>query len=427
MSSKSLFFISTCLSLSIFTLESATADQVQNSPPPKTPDYFNFKSDGFEINVGGAIKLDGMYDVNAQGSDYGLNPAQIPLNGVRVAQGNSNIGIKASRLHVGAAKSFGDVKTRAFVEIDFAHDGNATTVTPSPRLRQAYVAFNEEENNSFLVGQTWMNFADLKAFARTLDNYYGAFWNPQVQYKRKFGNFSLAVSLEKPDTSYIDSNNNLNDNNGLGVSKAPDLAAQFVWTHGRGHLALRGIARSLQAFVTPSNTTSLPSGGASTVNLSKRVFGWGLGFSGRFNVYEKNSIYWQVNGGQGVNYYIDDSSSQDIYVQYPTAANPRLAPRVKTILTMNYILGVEVWYTDRLSSNFSGSLTKMSKINGISVSLNNYNRLQQRFFANLIYKILPSTDIGLEAMHFKRTSGTTQKFKGKDTRFLISLIYKFGA
>lgn len=421
---KLFFFFLTYFSLGIFTKNASSAATIPE--PIQTPhltNYFTFMSDDFIIRLGGRVKLDGIYDVNAEGNAYGLNPATIPLQGVTPEadnKGHFNYGIGGSRLHLDARKTFCNIDTRAYIETDFAKDLNNTTNNPAPRIRHFYVDF-DFKGSDLLVGQTWFNFQDIDAFARTLDNLYGGFWQAQVRYTQKFGyGLSLSFAIEKPDSQYVDSSNQLNNNNGFGKSQVPDLSAKLRLDHPRGHIALSGILRSLQAFVSSRNDDSLKT-------FTKHTSGWGIGFTGRLIVYNKSSIYWQVNGGQGLDRYIDDSSNQDLYIQFPTAANPTLHAKIKAIPVVNYILGVEICFTDRLSSNLAASITCISKVKGIDVSLTNYNRLQQRYHANIIYKALPSTDVGLEIMHYTRRAGTTKTFHGKDTRILISLIHNFGA
>jgi DcaP outer membrane protein len=407
------------LSLLILAHAPAHAEKAQ-----KKTSLLSFSYDDFAIRLGGRIKLDAFYDCDAQGGVYGLDPSTLPLKGINSAaekKGHFNVGVVASRLSVDVKRDFESVKTHAFFELDFSKDSSQTTDNPSPRIRHAYVTFDVTECDSFLIGQTWFRFQDLNAFAMTLDNLYGGFWQPQVRYTRKLGKsgMSLSAALAQPDTQYIDSTNTLSDNTGFGQSKLPDFEAQLTWDHSRGHLTVSGLARRLQAKVNRADGALVP--------LHKSALGWGIGFSGRQKIYKESSIFWQVNGGKGLDRYIDDASNQDLFVQFPVTGSESLLTRVAAIPAINYIFGVEIWYTDRLFSNIAASITKLRSIKGMTrnstVSFTNYNRLQQRYHVNLIYKLFSNTNIGIEAMHYRRTAGAPTTYRGKDTRILVSFSY----
>jgi hypothetical protein len=376
---------------------------------------------GFNFKLGGQVKLDGYYDVNARGGTFGLDPTTLPLIGLNpLAQnkGHFNFSLLGSRLYLGAEKDFGNLPTSAYVEFDFAKDQDVTTNSLSPRIRHLYTTI-DVKTGIFLIGQTWLTYQDTDAFANTLDNLYGGSRQPMIRYTHRVTpQVNWAFALEKPQNQYIDSFNNLFDNNTFGKSQMPDLTTQLRWNHCYGHLSLSGVARRLQAFLRMGDNGSL-------VNVDKKAFGWGTGFSGRFNFYKKSGFYWQINGGKGPGHYFDDAT-QDFYLEYPTVGSPLLQTRLQTLTTSNFIAGVEIWLADKLAATLAGSITHYKKPTN-TPALTNFNRTQQRYHANLIYQTSKGYDLGIEVMHYRRKAGTATQFKGKDTRILASFIYRFGA
>jgi hypothetical protein len=383
--------------------------QQQSEPAPERENL------GFSYRIGGTIKVDAFYDINAKGAVFGLDAADLPLKGMDVAAQNRrhfNAGISASRVFAEATKTFNALETNAYIELDFARDTlskSSTTTSLSPRVRHAYV-----KAAGFLVGQTWYTFQDMSAFTNTLDNLYGGSRQTMIRYTLDFSKYiTLAVAAERPNTEYIQHNSTLNDNSDYGKSQLPDFATQLKFKHTTGHMALSGVVRRLQVRV-PQSVTGLSS------DFTKSQAGWGVGLTGRQNIYKNSGFIWQINGGQGIGRYIDDLNNQAAYLQYGIGIRPQFS----AIKAINYIAGAEIWWTAKLSTNLGASITRLSKPK-TSLAVTGFNTTQQRYHLNMIYNILPNSQIGMEIMHYHRRAGLQTKRNGKDTRILSSFIYKF--
>ncbi|MBW8309905.1 MAG: hypothetical protein K0M45_09800 [Candidatus Paracaedibacteraceae bacterium] len=369
----------------------------------------------FRYRVGGTVKVDAFYDINAKGATYGLDVASLPLKGMDANAKNRrhfNASISASRLFAEASKSFNVIDTKAYIELDFAKDAlneSAITTSLAPRIRHAYV-----KAGNFLLGQTWYTFQDMSAFTNTLDNLYGGSRQAMVRYTADFTkSLSLAVAAERPNTEYILNDSSLNDNSKYGKSQLPDFATQFKWKHTNGHMAISGVVCRLQVRV-PQSVTGL------TSDFNKDQTGWGIGFTGRQNFYKNIGFIWQINGGQGAGRYIDDLNNQAAYLQY----GPGISPKFSALKVMNYIVGAEIGWTSKLSTNVGASLTRISKPQ-TSLPVIRFNTTQQRYHLNTLYNILPNSQVGLEVMYYHRCAGLQTKRNGEDTRILTSFIYKF--
>lgn len=375
--------------------------------------------DDLTIKVGGRVKLDAYYDVDAKAGTYGVFGGLMPLDGSLEAnrKGHTNFALTGSQISVEAKRAFNGLPSRAYVEIDFSKDSSTTTSSYSPRIRHLYA-----ELAGLLIGQTNFTFSNPEAYGRNLDNLYGQGRQAMVRYTHKFSRcLKLAVAVEKPISQYIDSSGNFLDNTTDGQSKLPDFATQLRYDYNTiGHIALSGVARRLAAKTVAGLNNALSS-------YSANGWGWGVGLSGKFKFYENNAIFGQANAGRGIGRYIDDlnnNNGQDFYLQVATVANPGLTNQFNILRTFNILGGFELWASDKINLNLGASLTKIQTPSGI-LSIPTYNRKLQRYFGNVIYKLLPNSDVGLQLMHYKRGAGTSVHQHGKDTRILASFIYKF--
>lgn len=384
----------------------------EENPPAPTP--LNDSS----IKVGGRVKLDAYHDMNARDGTYGIFGGRIPLEGIdadATRKKHTNFALTGSRISVEAKKAFGSLPTRAYFEIDFSKDASPSTSSYAPRLRHFYAEFA-----NFLIGQTNYTFSDPAAYGTSLDNLYGQGRQAMLRYTHPFNEkLKLAIAAEKPDSQYLSAAGNFETNANDGQSKYPDIATQLRYEDNKwGHMAISGIVRRVGAKTT-ANT--------SLVSYQQNAWGWGLGISGKYKFYRNHAVFGQASGGRGIGRYIDDlnnNNGQDFYLQIPTAANPGLSSRFEMLRAFNILGGLELWPTEKMNLNFGGSLTRLQVPQGIA-NVPQFNKNLQRYFANIIYKLLPNSDIGFQIMHYKRHAGTLTSYKAKDTRLLVSFIYRF--
>lgn len=372
------------------------------------------------IKVGGRVKLDAYYDVDAIEGTYGVFGGLMPLYGINPdakRNGHTDFALAGSQFSIEANQSFSGLPTREYLEVDFSKDSSTTTSSYSPRIRHFYM-----ESTGLLVGQTNYTFSDPEAYGRSLDNLYAQGRQAMIKYTHKFSNcLKLAMAAEKPVSQYIDTAGNFFDNTNDGQSKIPDFATQLRYDYSNiGHIAFSGVARRLGAKTAIGLNNALTS-------FTANSFGYGLGISGKVKFYQNNAFFGQINGGRGIGRYIDDlnnNNGQDFYLQVPTTANPNVTSRFNVLRAFNILGGFEFWPDEKININMAASITKIHVPDGMP-NVPNFNRNLQRYFGNLIYKVLPNSEVALQLMHYKRRAGTTLHYSGKDTRILTSFIYKF--
>ncbi len=410
--------------------------------PQSVTGYKIMSGDDFSLTLGGRVRVQGFYDVDGRqpGASYGLDDANLPLRKTPVLDSNAykkghfNYNLQSSRFSMDAHKKFRGIDYRGYLELDF--NGNASTTSNSftPRLRHGYF-----EACGWLVGQTRYTFSDTDAFITTLDNTYGPDRQAMIRFMYKITpELSLTMAAERPNTqSYqfavnsgsgttVPANTGYFDNDSSAAalkSQLPDGAMNLKYNSKWGHVALRGVLRDLQA------RTKIGTSLGPIENYKESKLGWGVGLSTKLKVIPCFSILAQGNYGKGIGRYIDDLSNSNPYDSifiYPTtgAAQVVYKSTLRPIKAWNLIGGIEIHYTDKLWSNFAYSITKMSLPRILkSIPVTDLHRKLQRYAGNILYELLPNTQIGLEILHYKRKAGTTNSYNGKDTRIIVGLTY----
>src|SRR5690554_8105212 len=76
-----------CLALTIFALSNQSVHA------------FEFKAGDTDVNISGYVKLDAIYDVDADIGDFAILP-RVGLDGSNVAEGHSNLHARQSRIRL---------------------------------------------------------------------------------------------------------------------------------------------------------------------------------------------------------------------------------------------------------------------------------------------------------------------------------------
>lgn len=250
-------------------------------PKPMAGKGLQWQVGEYTMKLGGYVKVDVIHDLDEIGSTDQFDPRTIPTNDEVDDGVNTRLHARQSRLNldVKGPTSAGDV--RVFVEGDFFGDGNAF------RLRHAY-----GQVDGLLGGQTWSTFMDEDAMPETLD-----FESPiafplirqaQVRYRQDIGGGGSywAVAVEDPDSDII-----LPATPGEVEEATPDLTGRLRWAHGLGHCQLGLFAGTARFNPDPGF------GDADTTLL------WGLNFSSKLRVCEKDQFFFQGTYGPGVGRY----------------------------------------------------------------------------------------------------------------------------
>lgn len=261
-----------------------------------------------EFSLGGYIKLDAVYSSysDAPGGNAPADrgraftiPALIPVESAGSDRdGATDFTARESRFNIGTTTSKNGHRIKTFIEVDFldpAFDGALANEerlvnSSNPRMRHAFVAWDDPNGNSWLFGQTWSTFMDLGAYPDLLD-----FIGPsegmtfirqtQVRYTRG----PLQIALENPETTVLPNANTggggFNDNENL-----PDLVGKLRFTRNDGSLI------SFSALLRQLDGDGITPGG-------DKEIGYGINVSGK-KMLGRDDIRFQANFGDGIGRYL---------------------------------------------------------------------------------------------------------------------------
>lgn len=340
------------------------------------PGSFKMPGTNTSIKFGGYAKLDAISDVNhAYGAQY-ANFSGIPLDGSGADKqdGQFNAHARQSRINMETRTptSMGEVKT--FFEIDFfgsARGNPNTTNGEGVQLRQAY-----GQIGNVLAGQTWSNFMDMDAYPESLD-YIGPAGltfvrQAQLRYTDSISeHLGYSVALESPQTDFSVTGTDVN------LSDMPDITGKLTYKDSFGHLALRGMARKLNA-------------GNSTTGAEDEDFGWGLGVSGKINTVGKDAFMFQGVYGDGVGHYLLD-------VALSGNGNTYVGNELDSQEAWGGYAGYQHFWSDTWRSNILAGYTAID--NDVSRTGTAVNKEIMSGHVNLIWSPVTAYRVGVEYMH----------------------------
>lgn len=367
------------------------------------PGSFKLPGTNTSVKFGGYAKLDAIYDTNGYGARF-ANFAAIPLDGSAADRRNGRFNAHARQsrfnMETRTPTDLGELKT--FFELDFfggTAQGNANTTNGEAlQLRQAY-----GQVGHVLAGQTWSNFMDLDAYPESLD-YIGPAGltfvrQAQVRYTDTFADkYTWSVALESPVADFA---SDVVPETDVDASDTPDLTAKLQYKDTFGHLALRGVARKINA--------------STATGAEDSDYGWGLGISGKVNTWEKDNIFFQGVYGDGIGHYLFD-------VAISQNGNTYVANKVEPNNAWGGYLGYQHYWSDAWRSNLLGGYTGID--NGPATAYaSSPNETIASGHINLIWSPVPSYRVGVEYMHGYREleNGT----EGELDRFQTSFMYLF--
>lgn len=341
------------------------------------PGSFKLPGTNTSVKFGGYVKLDAIADVNhAYGAQF-ANFAAIPLDtaGAANQDGQFNAHARQSRLNMETRTptDLGELKT--FLEIDFfgSARGNANTTNgEGVQLRQAYGQLGH-----VLAGQTWSNFMDFDAYPESLD-YIGPsgltfIRQSQVRYTDKIDDkLAYSLALENPNTDFTSPTAT-----DVNLSDLPDATAKLQYKDSFGHVALRGLARKLNA-------------GNSASGVEDEDYGWGLGASGKINALEKDALFFQAVYGDGIGRYLFDVAISGNGTTY-------VSNRVDGQTAYGGYVAYQHYWSKEFRSNLIGGYTGID--NNVALTGITANKEIMSGHINLIWQPMASYKVGVEYMH----------------------------
>ncbi|MBX9805869.1 MAG: porin [Alphaproteobacteria bacterium] len=446
--------------------------------------YIPIQGTNTALKIGGYIKADGIYDANQFTGDA-TNVPNLRLKNLDSDATRSNVftaHAKQTRISLASETNTPHGQVVAFIEGDFFGSTNFGSSAGSFnrsetssqnsynfRVRHAYGSFCIDKTHRVDIGQMWTLFYDTKSTGTTLEfngpETTAQIRRPQIRYAYTGKNWRTSFSLESGATEYLDispafvgtapggvnpsltagspsntyntsqyrraQNSFIGGIGGDGNQALPDFVAQFQYEKkNEGHISIGLMAREL-------NIKKLSTVGRNDPTFSKKEYGYGVAFGGRYFVDKKTNIFGQFNFGKGIGTYIFGLDGYG-------AALDASRGFMQTQFAYGTLIGVEFYWRDNLRTNIIGSLARATIANfitggrapviGIDPTANNalvtlttsgysISNMLRQFYVNLLWSPAEKFEVGIEYAYLRRD--TINNFYGYGNRFQFGAFYKF--
>jgi hypothetical protein len=274
-------------------------ERLPAAPAPAAAPPEGMRVGATTIKLGGFVKAetlvtdyaDGDVGTGASARDF-YHPASTPVGG-RSEDPEVDFHAKQTRLTLTATRPVeGGKSVTAYVEADFqASPGTGTEIATNAynfAVRRATISYG-----AWLFGQDWTTFQNTAVLPETTDLIGitdGTVFvrQPQIRYTHALGpKTQLQVAIENPETTFTARTSTTIT--GADDDQLPDLVARVNHTIGKNQFALAGVVRRLSV---------------EEAGVSREDMGWGISFSGKIAVGEKDDIRFMLTGGEGISRYV---------------------------------------------------------------------------------------------------------------------------
>ena len=345
------------------------------------PGSFKLPGTNTSVAIGGYVKADLIYDVNADVGDT-FAASAIPADGSDGDRKNGNFRshAKQTRLNFTSWTPTEIGEAKLFLEGDFFGQGGNQTFSNSTtfRMRHAY-----GEIGPVLAGQTWTLFMPLTSYPETVD-FFGPSGIPfirqgQLRYTHKLDDaWSVAGSIENSELSARTLDGTTVGSSGgdlrFGVDTLPDVIAAVSYDRDGWHGRLAGVGRLLDTEDAGSDD---------------REFGWGLTASAVVPTFGDDSFQANFTYGDGVGRYIINGFNQDAFIDD--------GGNLDTIKSW----GLAAGYTHHWSSQFRSNLV-YGRYQVLDTNLATDTESLDTVHANLIWEPDPKLRFGVEYIFGRR-------------------------
>lgn len=417
--------------LSALEAQREAGDPPEPAPPPAVsggsfPGSWRLPGSDTSISFSGYVRADAFFTFNAPSSAIGDSfvLSNIPIKGSAANQqgGDYRMHSRQSRIRfeTDTPTDWGKLQTR--VEGDFfgRKQENDLTNSYTFRLRQAVARLGP-----VVAGQTESTFEDADTNTDMIDNFGAAgdsdLRQTMIRYIAEFSaNFHIDAAFENPFASVatpagIDVNNNPNM-----IDKLPDTILRVRYKGSWGAVNASGVMRYFEYNDGRGATTGALGGGG---HLGAHANLWG-----------KDQLGFNVNGGPGLGRYIQTTNTSPETNVF-CAGNPNTAftAGCAADLTVNMVYGGWLQYThhwaDNWRSNFIyGYMHADIPVAQLGAGANGLSRNIQNAAANVIWSPVPRVFFGLEYMYgwryLARAAAGTQGY-GEASRLQLGMSYGF--
>jgi hypothetical protein len=356
-----------------------TAERLRDPETPieveshELPGYLQIPGTDASMKLGGYVKMSIVQSFDPVGSADRFVPGSIPVPADPGDLDNqANLTTRQSRLNVDVRRDSTLGPLRAFIEGDFAGEGDTY------RLRHAYGQLGK-----VLAGQTWSTMVDIKATPEDIDfeglNGRVNVRQPQLRFFPSFGeHLELAIAIEDPDPDVT---------GGTGLTKVPDIVAAIRFSRwNRLHLKTALLLRQIRAEADNNPGTDA------------KEDGWGISVSGHIKLWgDRDEFMYQLNYGDGIGRYINDLGS----VGGQDAVFDPVTGELKVLTAFGGYLAYQHWWSEKMRSTLVAGFTD---VDNFDFQPDDAYRQTRRITANLLYSPIPRVDVGAEMLWGERTN-----------------------
>lgn len=334
-----------------------------------------FKVGDTQVTYGGFVKLDMMYtdsdgEIAGVGRDFYV-PALTRIGGKSAARFDAHA--RQSRFFFGTSTDLGNgEKMVGRLEFDMMTSNNGnderTTNGYSPVIRHAFVTYK-----NWTLGQTWSNFMDLQSLPDTLDfvgNADAAVFIRQAQIRYTSGNFSVAIENPESTVGQFGTGARITTDD----NATPDLTFGYNFKTESASFRLGALLRQI----------AIDDG-----TFDDTVTSYGLSFSGKFNLANKDDIRFTLNHGKGLGRYVGLNTINGAILTGTTSAARLEAIDVTTFSVAYRHLWNDKWRSTFLYSMLSADNEAAFTGTGVTKSTHSYS-------ANALYQFNPKFMMGIE-------------------------------
>ncbi len=339
------------------------------------------------LRIGGYVKLALIKTFDPLGSVDRFIVGSIPVTSDNtVSFDESSMSSSQSRLNLDLNSKTGMGNIRAFVEGDFAGEGDTF------RLRHAYGQFRD-----LLAGKTWSVFYDAEAAPEELDfegiNGQVNVRQSQIRYFPAIGkSWDLSVAIEDPNAEISTINFETGEiSDAEGVSIQPDLTLSIRKSLRRfSHLKLSVVLRQISAR-------------SEVLDHTETEFAWGLNLSGVLPVpmiHENDNLKWQLIYGEGIGRYVNDLNTLGGLDGVFDAEG-----KIRTLPVLAGYIAYQHWWTDSVRSSL---LYSGVQIDNYSFQPDDSYYKTERLTWNVVYSTVARFNVGIELLWGRRTNKDRQ-------------------
>lgn len=347
------------------------------------------------VTVSGFVQADFIHDFRQINSLAQFIPAQIVVPGGTLQR--TTFSANPSRLIVGSGTGTAIGRLTTMFSMDLF--GNATSRTPTPRLRQAWGQLDDVWlGGGFRAGQSWSTWDDVPALPETLD-----FWGPNgsdqtrhalLRWIQPLGeDWVVWLAIEDPSGTVI---------GGTPDTRSPDGVLSLTWSGDWGHVKPAVVLRDV---------------GATSPSGAGRGFGWGVSASGLIGLpglahaqAHRDALRFQIQYGEGFGTYINDQVADAVIVGSVLQLLPVFAGYVS----------LQHYWLDRLRSNLTFGWVDVE-----NALLEGPTARNRTFYVsgNIIFSPVRQVDLGFEMLWGERRD--KNGIRGTALRPQVTAKFKF--